>query len=641
MGDVECIFQYEKQKLYIDEFRMSNGPSWLEVDGDLSIEWGDSTSSIGDNLLDQSLADVKIYWNDLYLQNYAPLFGLPRPLKGGLSGELILAGSLINPEGKLLLTAKDLSYDKFYSDSLYLSGHLNKDSLSIDHLAFDLNKTNFEANGWQLINFDLTNADSIFSGLPFQLHVSSRDNQISFLGNFLDQVEKIEGPYEADFTLSGTPDKPALTDGYFRLQDGQLVLSRIRNPITELQIDATIENSMMEIHSISGYAGKDTDFWEDAYGVVKRFFRLFTGETIKEGSLHGEGYVSLDDITHPKINLSIDAYKIYLDYFIENTNFVISTNDLKVEGRDTINVSGEITIDEGEYLVDVSKLQKNIYLSSTTPIDAKPITWNLDLIIPGNFIISSSKMDLGNNFNFEIMGNFRSIQEVNDPTMDLTGHMEIISGRYGSWGQNFIISHGNIAFTDPKVINPDINIRAEKMTGEYIVEIVLSGTMEKLNREVQVKNKDGTYLTNLSDQEVLSLISVGQRQMDLAGAGEQVISTSVESAIGRGAEALTGLDKVEIGTSGSLVDLQSMKLNNGIESASVSLGKYLTSNLYVEYTGMFGSSTVPTPSLSWRPGNQIGVEYRINKNWSVGSNYLHTQRGNSIYRITLGWKTSF
>ena len=641
LGDVECVFQYAQQTLYIDEFKMSNGPSTLEVDGDITVEWGDSTSTLERNLLDQSLADVKIHWQNLYLQDYAPLFGLPRPLKGGLSGELLLAGSIANPEGKLLLTAQNLSYNKFYSDSLYLSGHLNRDSLIIDHLALDLNDTDFEAKGWQLINFDLSNVDSIFTGLPFQLQVNSVDDNISFLGNILDQVERIEGPYEAAFTLSGTFDKPALTDGYFRLQDGQLVLSRIRNPITDLQIDATIENSMMEIHSISGYAGKDTDFWEDAYGVVKRFFRLFTGETRKEGSLNGEGYISLDDIMRPKINLSIDTYKIYLDYFIENTNFVITTDDLQIQGRDTINVTGEITIDEGEYFVDVSKLRKNIYLTSSTPIVERPITWNLDLTIPGNFIISSSRLDLGNNFNFEIMGNFRSIQEANEPTMDLTGYMEIISGRYSSWGQNFTIAYGSIAFTDPKVINPDINIRAEKMTGEYIVEIVLNGTLDKLNREIQVRGSDGTYLTNLSDQEVLSLVSIGQRQMNLAGAGEQVISTTVETAIGRGAEALTGLDKVEIGTSGSLVDLQSMKLNNGIESASVSLGKYLSSNLYIEYTGMFGHSSVPTPTLTWRPGNQIGLEYRINKNWSVGSNFLHTQRGNNVYRIALAWKTSF
>jgi autotransporter translocation and assembly factor TamB len=84
-----------------------------------------------------------------------------------------------------------------------------------------------------------------------------------------------------------------------------------------------------------------------------------------------------------------------------------------------------------------------------------------------------------------------------------------------------------------------------------------------------------------------------------------------------------------------------MKLNEGIKDASVSLGKYLTSDLYVEYTGMFGSNAVPAPTVTWKPGNQFGIQYRINRNWSVNSYYLRTQRGNNIYNVSLAWRLSF
>ena len=89
------------------------------------------------------------------------------------------------------------------------------------------------------------------------------------------------------------------------------------------------------------------------------------------------------------------------------------------------------------------------------------------------------------------------------------------------------------------------------------------------------------------------------------------------------------------------LDLESKKLNQGLKESSVSLGKYLTSDLYVEYTGIFGSGATPAPTLNWRPGNQIGIEYRINKNWSVDSYYLRTHRGNNIYNVSLAWKLSF
>ena len=643
VGDIRSIFQYEKNKLFIDEFKMTNGAAMLEVDGDVALAWKDSSNSGAAGLINQSLADVKIIWKNIRLEDYAPFFNLSRPLKGNISGQMDLAGTINRPRGKLALQGRNMLYDKFMSDSLSLFGHFNSDSLVLDRFALDLNETDFAGRGWQLINFNLTSIDSIIQDRPFELAVTSQGDRITFLGNILDQVERLEGAFEASFLLSGTWQKASLVSGYFKMDDGRLLLSRIRNPITNVEIDATIDSSMMVIHSISGYAGKETDFWEDAYGLVKRFFRLFTGETSREGTMSGEGTIDLSNIYHPRFDLSFNTYFLYLDYFVENTNFVISTDDLHVQGGDTISVTGDITLNEGAYLVDIDKLRKNIYLTRPTLKEPRPLVWNLSINIPGNFLISSSKLDLLNNFSFEILGNFRSIQEVDEASMELTGHMEIISGKYGSWGQNFTIASGSISFSDPKVINPDINIRAEKKSGDYFVEIILSGTLDKLNREVQVRSSDGTYLTNLSDQELLSLVSLGQRQIDLAGAGGQVISTSVETALERGAEALTGLDKVEIGSGsgGSLIDMQSMKLNRGIENASVSIGKYLSSNLYMEYTGVFGSNTVPTPSLNWQPGNQIGLEYRINKNWSVDSHYTHTLRGNNIYKLALAWKMTF
>ena len=109
----------------------------------------------------------------------------------------------------------------------------------------------------------------------------------------------------------------------------------------------------------------------------------------------------------------------------------------------------------------------------------------------------------------------------------------------------------------------------------------------------------------------------------------------------RGAESATGLDKVEIKSEQGLVDLQSMKLNSGLKDASISIGKYLSSSLYLEYKSKLGGGMIPAPKLSWEPGNQLGLEYRINKNWSIDSFYSQTQLGNNQIQISLSWKTTF
>ena len=124
-------------------------------------------------------------------------------------------------------------------------------------------------------------------------------------------------------------------------------------------------------------------------------------------------------------------------------------------------------------------------------------------------------------------------------------------------------------------------------------------------------------------------------------AGEGVLNTSVETILERSAEKYIGLDRVEIQSSDKLVDIQSFKLNNGLKDASIALGKYISNNLYLEYRSQFAGGSIPAPRLSWEPGNQIGLEYRINKNWSLDSYYSQTLQGNNKIKISLAWKMTF
>ena len=90
-----------------------------------------------------------------------------------------------------------------------------------------------------------------------------------------------------------------------------------------------------------------------------------------------------------------------------------------------------------------------------------------------------------------------------------------------------------------------------------------------------------------------------------------------------------------------MLDLQKLKLNNGLKQASIAFGKYLTSDLYVEYRTQFGSG-VPTPKLSWDAGNKITLQYRIDKNWSLDSHYEKTiPLGNNKIQLGLTWEYTF
>jgi hypothetical protein len=644
IGAISAAFDYQDKRIYVSEFTLFDGASRINLDGDIALQLGsDDKKKV--SFLEETSADLIISWEEFDLIKIVPALEMQRPLYGRTSGKLSIAGSLKDPRGSLEINAPRIVYDKLTVDNLDLFLHFTKDSLVLDNAYAELNGTSFSVQGWQQVNLDFTESLPDLGNQPLELTVNSQDDQMQFLGYFLDQVEQISGKYDAQLTFVGTPQQISLDNGYFLLEDGTLELSRVKNLIKNLEIEASIENSVLKFQTLSAYSAKDKDFWEKSYAVLQRLFRLFQGQTAAEGVMSGSGTIDFTDLVHPVLDLEIDMNEFYVDYFIENTQLSIRTRDLKIFGRDTIFVTGSIDLPFGDYTPDLDNLKKNIYLTSVSPTSKRAMAWNLDISIPGNFFISSSPLDLTNNFQLEIMGDLRSIQEPAAPNMELSGVMTILSGKYGSWGQDFQVESGTINFTTPRVINPNIDIQAERQSRGYIFELGISGNLDNQQLNLQVKDEQGQYL-GISMFDKLTLLSLGTTSdrlsaSDFASVGEDVINTSVETALSRGAESITGLDRVELNMEDRFVDLQSFKLNNGLKDASISFGKYLSSNLYLEYKSQFGGGMIPAPKLSWQPGNQIGLEYRINKSWSIDSYYSQTKRGNNLVQISLSWRTTF
>ena len=50
---------------------------------------------------------------------------------------------------------------------------------------------------------------------------------------------------------------------------------------------------------------------------------------------------------------------------------------------------------------------------------------------------------------------------------------------------------------------------------------------------------------------------------------------------------------------------------------------------------------MPATSLNWDAGNRLGLQYRINKHWSLDSYYEKTLQGNNKVQLGLNWEYSF
>jgi len=645
LGDLTSDLYYGQNTFKVSEFSISKDQTLLEAEGGFDFKLGSDPLSDLDIPTDTETR-LNIAWKDLDLKVFAPLLQMKNKIKGHSSGYLQLSGTTGHPQINQYLNLSDFEYDVYKADSVQLYTQYNDGYVLLDSLSGVLNQTSFDLRGWLKYDLNLAAIDTVILDKPMEFVLRSSDDEISFIGYLNEQVDALKGPYDLELHIAGTPDKPALSSGYMRMQDGEILLSRVRDPLRRVEIDVSAEDSLLTLNRFRAYSVQDKDLLEKTW----RWIQLLvpgSSRKLNEGRLSVKGTVGTADLLRPKMDLKIRMDEFYVDYFIENAAVLINAKNLKVQGQDTLRVTGKLTIPKGTYEVDLSQMEKNIYLYEATVQETVPFTAvNLAVEIPGNFVVTSSALDLANNFKIVILGDLRVIIEPPSDETQISGHLETISGKYSSWNQNFDVQNGSIDFKNPKVINPDIELLVVKKIGQRLFEVSVTGNLEKMKQEIRI-TEDGVEL-DMSYLDKVTMLTLGadlqqittQTDSTFRKVGEDVATTSLLTAVERGAEKYVGLDKVEISKNEMLLDLERMRLNNGLREASISFGKYLTSDLYVEYRTKFGGD-FPTPKLSWQAGNRLGLQYRISRLWSVDSYYEKTVQGNNKIRLGIKWELTF
>ena len=642
LGHFSGDLYYARDLLTINDFTLTNDTTFFGIQGEFATQFKEKKF----NLLEDTKVDLVLDWEHLQLGYYKPLLKGIKRLKGVSSGQVAITGTANEPRLKVLLQLNKFNFDVFPGDSLHLAAHYDSGKIVLDSLFVVLDGSSVTASGWQDYRLSLVNFDSDILNRPFRLHVHSKDNQIVFLRNLIEEIESIQGAYEIDLNIQGTPLKPTVESGKIELDNGQILLSIIRDPIKNVNFKGVIKNHVLHIEKMTATSVEEKDLLEKLWRFLNSLLP-WTKRTLREGYLAGKGKIDLQDVNRPGFDLALQLDEFYVDYFIQNVKALVSTDNLTIKGRDTIFVSGDLYIPKGVVEIDLNQIARSVYLTEEIIKPEPPfLALNLNVEIPGNFTVTSSPLNLANNFRIDFMGNLHISMEPPSDEPSILGHLEAISGKYASWNQNFVVQNASIDFKNKIPIDPDIDVVAIKQLGSKKFELSLNGSVSNLRQQMRVF-ENGRELA-LSAFDKISLLTLGadistiQSRPDsaLRDIGEKIATTSILTAVERGAERLTGLDRVEINARGSLVNLSRFKLNNGLSDASIAFGKYLTSDLYVEYRTKFGEN-IPAPRLSWDAGNRIGLQYRINRYWTLDSYYEKTERGNTRIRFGLNWEYAF
>jgi len=409
------------------------------------------------DLIREAKTNLKINLANLDLSKYNSILKLASPVSGIINGNLEIEGSTDEPFIRQSLVMNHFKYDKFTVDTLIMFGQYSSGYLILDSLSADINNTSFSLKGYQQFDLGFGSTDTTFMDNPFDFYLKSRDNNMEFIGLFIPQIQSISGDYNMELYLSGTPEMPGLNSGSIQMENGTLLLSRVKDPIENLYIDVLIENDTLTVNRFAGKSEQEQDLLQKGWYYISRLWAWALPKEEKHGILVVTGEMNLQNLKRPKVNLDVNMNAFFVDYFVESTTISVSSKNLKIQGQDTIYITGNISLPTGEYLVNLEQIQKNMYLNTPAIEQPKPyISIDVDVELPGNFVVTSSALDLQNNFKIALRGNLRAIQRAGSDKLTLLGNLETESGKFTSFNQSFNIASGTLDFNNPLRINPEI-----------------------------------------------------------------------------------------------------------------------------------------------------------------------------------------
>lgn len=221
-----------------------------------------------------------------------------------------------------------------------------------------------------------------------------------------------------------------------------------------------------------------------------------------------------------------------------------------------------------------------------------------DVEIPGNVWVR------GKDMNFEIGGNIKAIQELGQ--LDLFGMVDIRRGHYTLYGKRLIFEKGEIEMTGGSEINPLLDVLigySFRDSDKQLRKLTVGITGRALQPEIVFRLDDD----RIEERDGIAYLMFG-RSLDELTQGQQSSVEYNAADIGRGLALgqLSGLLQGALQSSLGL-DIVDIEGEDNWNTGSVTIGKYLTRNLFLSYSREFSlnkRSKISHPDV-------VTLEYQI------------------------------
>ena len=583
-------FLLNSNKLIIDDFSFTADTSLgFELSGILPFKKSNKPNA--EVSLNTTFKDLPLEMVHRLIPNFFNL-------EGDATGLLSIGGNLGKTNFNYEASIDHAVFDKIYLGSLKSKGSYNGSFLSVEYAESNDNLDKIFSSGD--VPFDLNlNSDKFgqfFENKNINYTASAKLTSMPFLSTYISELDSISGTINIDLSLLG-PSSAIIRNGEITLSNSSVYTMLINNPIISVNGKGVLENNILNIENFKGSSVNSRD---NNLGKIR-------------DNISVSGSIDFSKFFEPNYDLivnSINNKYIYLDAIPIDITGIIDSMNVKVFGKDTVNITGLIEVDEATLFHEfISEDIGETLISS----DGVVMSYSLNVPIKDEGKFQNSQVDA-------IMTGEISLAKTGNEYWNIGGEVYIEDGSILSFKDNFTGLNGYVIF-DNNGINPDMDLMASTTIADEEIRLKIKGDLN--NADLVLESSSG-----FSESDIIELLTFGSRFEDQAlssnGFGVQATSmlgSLLETQLEKNLEEMSALkllkpDEIDVSGTASFISGQNLSASerNDLEDFKISAKKKFGSKTYANLSYKKSFSLTNPDQL------QIGVEYKLNRNLSLVGN---------------------
>jgi autotransporter translocation and assembly factor TamB len=545
---------------------------------------------------DPLYADVNI--ENARLQKLLPFILKNLHIVGNADAVGTITGTINDPVIDADLFIRDPKVEKIVGDSVKGVFHYGQQRLYFNDVEIFSGEGYYkgEANLFTDLRFQ-TNTPRFDPDSSLYVYVSGTDNKMIYLTPFIKQIESLTGDLYTELEITGSFNESS-KNGKVTMKNGRLVLDILGNEIENVDAEATLVDNDMSV-KLNGKLPSDAYTLASALG-------LENDNVDDRYNFEVTGNMDMSFMIRPDFNLRLTGGQMGIVTLDEKVNLTTESANLFITGQDTLNVDGDVTIQEGLIEFGLNRMPPQ-----TSTIIAPEGDW-----IKTAYSINTTidKLYFRNQFIDATLNGDMILQKYpSEQRTRMGGELDVTDGFFNYWASMFVLQEGSLVL-DQFEGNHELNFKATKnvVVDNETVEITANITGELNDPEITFTDEynelsQAAIIQALTLGEIRGVvddvrnISEGSTGINFGSAANALLSLA-EVPLEQQARKLAGvggLDRIDIksNTQGAYID--------GTTAYGLVVGGRIGRNFYLTYEGSQDKQV------------NIEYEYRLNNKVSI------------------------